>query len=79
MPLKEFGRLKFDFATMEAFANKGVSDRFKAALVDGAKTTDEDAAALEKALYAWCAANDCMNYAHWCVTKTASVCAFCCP
>ena len=50
---------------MEAFAGKDVTARFKAALVDGTKTSDEDAAALEKALYGWCAANSCMNYAHW--------------
>jgi hypothetical protein len=63
--LKEFGRLKFDLAVIETYAGKGVSDRFKESLISGAKTTDEDEKALEKALYAWCAANNCMNYAHW--------------
>jgi hypothetical protein len=33
--------------------------------VDGTKTSDGDARVLEKALFEWCAANDCINYAHW--------------
>jgi hypothetical protein len=63
--LADFGKMKFDFATMEKFAGAEVCARFKEALVTGAKTSDADAKELEKALYAWCASNGCTNYAHW--------------
>ena len=69
-PLGEFGSMKFDFDAMEKYAGADVTARFKAALVDGTKTSSEDGKALEGALYEWCSAHGCINYAHWCVSKT---------
>ena len=39
--------------------------RFKAALVDGGATSDEDQEAISKALYAWARERGATDYAHW--------------
>ena len=42
-----------------------VYERFKAALVDGGATSDEDQEAISKALYAWARERGATDYAHW--------------
>lgn len=60
-----FGEMRFDLKAMEAFAGRDVTERFRACLVSGKPTSPEDATALEGALFSWCSAHNCMNYAHW--------------
>ena len=63
--LTSFGKHLFNFDMMEKFAGGEVTGRFKEALVTGEPTSDEDAKAIEKALYDWCTSLGCTNYAHW--------------
>ena len=64
---------------MEKYAGAEVKSRFAEALIDGAKTSDEDARAIESALFEWCSANDCINYAHWCERATVEINCACVP
>lgn len=63
--LSTFGKNLFDLKTMGDYCGKDVAERFRTALVDGAKTSDADVKAIEVGLFNWCSANNCISYAHW--------------
>ena len=63
--LSTFGENLFDLKKMAEYCGKDVAERFRAALVDGAKTSDADSKAIEAGLFNWCSANNCTSYAHW--------------
>jgi len=63
--LSTFGRNLFNLKAMSEHCGKEVADRFQAALVDGAKTSEEDSKAIEAGLFNWCSAKNCTSYAHW--------------
>ena len=63
--LSTFGKNLFDLKTMGEHCGKDVAERFRAALLDGAKTAEADVKAIEAGLFNWCSANNCISYAHW--------------
>ena len=54
-----------DDGEMKKTLPSDVYERFKAALVDGGATSDEDQEAISKALYAWARERGATDYAHW--------------
>ena len=63
--LSTFGKNLFDLKKMGEYCGKDVAERFRASLVDGAKTSDADSKAIEAGLFNWCSSNNCSSYAHW--------------
>ena len=55
----------YDDGEMKKTLPGDVYERFKAALVDGGATSDEDQEAISKALYAWARERGATDYAHW--------------
>ena len=55
----------YDDGEMKKTLPSDVYERFKAALVDGGATSDEDQEAISKALYAWARERGATDYAHW--------------
>ena len=54
----------YDDGEMKKTLPSDVYERFKAALVDGGATSDEDQEAISKALYAWARERGATDYAH---------------
>ena len=55
----------YDDGEMKKTLPGDVYERFKATLVDGGATSDEDQEAISKALYAWARERGATDYAHW--------------